>query len=79
MDAAAKGLSTYASTRPTRLLVVRATKEPWPEWVTVAPDQGWGGRAEAILVRDVAASHLGVLLEPHVRTLAQAIAEVVRP
>ena len=31
---------------PTRLLVVCATKEPRPEWSTVAPDQGWCGRAE---------------------------------
>jgi thioesterase domain-containing protein/acyl carrier protein len=76
MDAAARCLAPPASNRPTRLLVVRATKEPWPEWVTVAPDQGWGGRAEAVLVRDVAANHLGVLREPHVRTLAQAIEEV---
>jgi amino acid adenylation domain-containing protein len=75
-DTAAKCLAAQAGKLPTRLLVVRATKEPWPEWVTVAPDQGWGGRAEAVLVRDVAANHLGVLREPHVRTLAQAIEEV---
>jgi len=76
LEAAAKCLVPQASKQPTRLLVVRATNEPWPEWVTIAPDQGWGGRAEAVLVRDVAANHLGVLLEPHVRSLAQAIKEV---
>jgi thioesterase domain-containing protein len=75
-DTAAKCLAAQAGKLPTRLLVVRATKEPWPEWVTIAPDQGWEGRAEAVLVRDVAANHLGVLREPHVRTLAQAIEEV---
>ena len=76
MDAAARSLATQAGRQPKLLLVVRATKEPRPEWVTVAPDQGWGGRAEAVLVRDVPANHLGVLLEPHVRTLAHALAEV---
>jgi hypothetical protein len=42
----------------TRLLIMLATKEPWPDWVTVAPDQGWGDRADTILVCDVPADFL---------------------
>jgi thioesterase domain-containing protein len=76
MDAAAGQLTTDLSKQPTRLLIVRATEEPWPEWVTIAPAQGWEGRAEEVLVREVAANHLGVLLKPHVRILAQAIGEL---
>jgi amino acid adenylation domain-containing protein len=60
----------------TRVLVVRASREPWPEYVRIAPDQGWGGWADSVVVRDVPANHLGVLREPHVRLLAQALAEV---
>jgi hypothetical protein len=33
-------------------------------------------RAETVLVRDVPANHLGVLRDPHVHTLAQAVAEI---
>jgi thioesterase domain-containing protein len=61
---------------PTRLLVVCATKEPRPEWSTVAPDQGWCGRAETVVLCNVPADHLGVLREPHVRMLAQAVSQI---
>ena len=70
VDAETERFAASPAKLPTRLLIVRATKEPWPDWVTVAPDQGWGGRADTILVRDVPANHLGVLRDPHVRTLA---------
>lgn len=76
VDAETERFAASPAKLPARLLIVRATKEPWPDWVTVAPDQGWGGRADAILVRDVPANHLGVLRDPHVRTLAQAVADV---
>ena len=76
MDAETERFAAHTSRLPTRLLVVRATQEPWPDWVTVTPDQGWGDRAETVLVRDVPANHLGVLRDPHVRTLAKAVAEI---
>jgi amino acid adenylation domain-containing protein len=60
----------------TRVLVVCASKEPWPTYVRIAPDQGWSGWADSVVVRNVPANHLGVLREPHLRLLAQALAEV---
>lgn len=60
----------------TRVLVVCASREPWPTYVRVAPDQGWKGWADSVVVRDVPANHLGVLRDPHVRLLAQALSEV---
>jgi amino acid adenylation domain-containing protein len=59
----------------TRVLVVCASKEPWPAYVRVAPDQGWQGWADSVVVRCVPANHLGVLRDPHVRLLARALAE----
>ena len=64
---------------PTRLLIIRATQDGRPGWMTVAPDHGWNERAATLLVRNVPADHLGVLAEPHVRVLAQAINEVSNP
>jgi amino acid adenylation domain-containing protein len=60
----------------TRVLVVCAGEEPWPSHIRVAPDQGWNGWAERVEVRSVPANHLGVLRDPHVRLLAEALAEV---
>jgi amino acid adenylation domain-containing protein len=59
-----------------RVLVVCASREPWPTYVRVAPDQGWKGWADTVIVRNVPANHLGVLRDPHVRLLAAALAEV---
>jgi hypothetical protein len=59
-----------------RLLIGRATREPWPAWVTIAHDQGWGERAEQVVVCDIPANHLGVLRDLYVRELARAVAEV---
>lgn len=56
-----------------RLLVVRAARDPKPSWVQVRRDLGWSQRAEEVLLRDVDATHLGLLREPYVRNLAQAI------
>ena len=75
-DVEAARFAARAGKLATRLLVVRATKEPWPEWVTVAPDHGWSGRADTLLVRDIPANHLGVMIDPHVRALAQAVGEI---
>ena len=56
-----------------RLLVVRATTEALAPWKTVAGDQGWGSRAANVVVHDIPATHMGVLKEPHVRSLAEAV------
>ena len=58
-----------------RLLVVRATNESRPAWM--ANHLGWRGLAKRFVARDVPASHLGLLQEPHVRQVAGAIAEVL--
>jgi thioesterase domain-containing protein len=60
------------------LLVVRATEEPMPDWMVVDPDQGWGRRAKKVIIHDIAANHLGVLREPHVRSLARAVADLAK-
>lgn len=62
-----------------RLLIVRATGTPVPDWQNIDRDQGWGGRARNVRVVDVEADHLGVMREPHVRTLARALDEVLSP
>jgi amino acid adenylation domain-containing protein len=59
-----------------RLLLVRATAERQPAWMTLSPDYGWGGRAARLDVHDIAADHLGVLRAPHVASLARALYEV---
>jgi thioesterase domain-containing protein len=58
-----------------RLLVVRATNEGRPAWT--AEHLGWRGLAKRFVARDVPASHLGLLQEPHVREVAGAIAELL--
>jgi len=78
-DAEAARFASRPVKLPTRLLIIRATQDGRPDWMTVAPDHGWNERAATLLVRDVPADHLGVLAEPHVRALAQAINEVSNP
>jgi amino acid adenylation domain-containing protein len=76
VDAQINRFAASPSRLPTRLLVVCATKEPRPEWSIVAPDQGWHGRAETVVLCNVPANHLGVLREPHVQMLAQAVSQI---
>jgi thioesterase domain-containing protein len=78
-DAEAARFATHPVKLSTRLLIIRATQDGRPDWITVAPDQGWNERADTLLVRDVPADHLGVLAEPYVRVLAQAVDEVSQP
>jgi amino acid adenylation domain-containing protein len=59
-----------------RLLLVRATAEPTPQWMSIADDYGWGGRAARVDVHDIFADHLGVLRAPHVASLARALYDV---
>jgi thioesterase domain-containing protein/aryl carrier-like protein len=57
-----------------RLLIVRANEdEIVAPWVKVRPDLGWAGRADQIIEHHVAAHHLHILREPHVRSLARVL------
>jgi amino acid adenylation domain-containing protein len=75
-DAIAYRFGDQVSRLPTRLLVVRAKREPYPSWLRIDEDQGWAKRAEHVERLDLEANHTGVLLEPHVRELARAIADI---
>jgi thioesterase domain-containing protein/aryl carrier-like protein len=57
-----------------RLLIVRANEDELvPPWVKVRSDLGWAGRADQIIEHYVAAHHLHILREPHVRSLARLL------
>jgi thioesterase domain-containing protein/acyl carrier protein len=57
-----------------RLLIVRANEDEMvPSWVKVRSDLGWAGRADQIIEQHVAAHHLHILREPHVRSLARVL------
>lgn len=57
-----------------RLLIVRANEdEMFPPWVKVRSDLGWAGRAGQIVEHHVAAHHLQILRDPHVRGLARVL------
>ena len=64
--------------RPKRLsgtlLIIRATREPTPDWLRPPGDQGWGGFSKEVVVHDIPAFHLEVLEEPHVQSLARELA-----
>jgi len=60
-----------------RLLIVRALDHAFPIWVHLAPHLGWQGLSKRLLVRDVSATHLGMLQDRHVRVVAQAIVEAM--
>ncbi len=73
LEAEVRRFCAHSSFVEARLWVVRATKAPSPKWRIVDGTQGWSQRAAQVSVRDVAADHLGVMREPHVRTLAQVV------
>jgi len=58
-----------------RLLVVRALGEHTPDWMDVDATHGWRHRAADVRVHDIHADHLGVLREPHVRSLARVLVD----
>jgi thioesterase domain-containing protein/acyl carrier protein len=58
-----------------RLLIVRALGEQTPDWMAVDATHGWARRAKEVRVHDIQADHLGVLRDPHVRSLARALVE----
>jgi amino acid adenylation domain-containing protein len=59
------------------LLVVRAVAESQPSWIELAPHLGWLGLAEHLITRDVAATHVNLLREPHVRKVAIAMTDAL--
>ena len=73
IDAAVERFAARATRLGSPLLIVRATREPSPDWVTLEPDLGWSRLAEQVTVLDVPAEHLGILRAPHVQLLADAI------
>jgi len=60
-----------------RLLSIRATAEVLPSWMTLTQDLGWAGLADRLSIRDVAATHMELLHEPHVQAVADAMAEAI--
>lgn len=56
------------------LVVVRAVREPIPDWMAISGDHGWGARATRVSVHDIEADHLGVLKAPEVDRLAEVLA-----
>ena len=73
VDAEIDRFAARSATVGGRLMIVRATAEELPAWMEVGADHGWGGRAPAVDVHDIAADHLGVLRDPHVRSLARFV------
>jgi thioesterase domain-containing protein len=62
-----------------RLLIVRANEdEVVPPWVKVRSDLGWAGRADHVIEHQIAAHHLQILREPHVRSLTIVLARETR-
>ncbi len=60
------------------LLMIRSTLRTFGVGVTADPALGWGGAAERLTVRDVAAEHTDVVRPPHVRLLAEALNAALR-
>lgn len=76
VDAEVERWSARAGRIDARLVVVRATAAAQASWQIVADDHGWGGRGSPVVVHDVRADHLGVMREPHVRSLARVLDEL---
>ena len=60
-----------------RLLIFRALAQTLPSWTNFAPHLGWQALSDRLVTCDVAASHLGILKEPHVHRLAEALTEAM--
>ena len=57
-----------------RLLIVHASaEESHPPWLRIRSDMGWAGRADWVIEHAIAASHLRILREPYVRSLARLL------
>lgn len=69
-------LQAFAATQKrinASLLVVRGTEEHVPSWMEIDPHLGWAGRAARVTVKNIDSDHLGVLREPYVQGIAQAL------
>jgi thioesterase domain-containing protein len=49
----------------------------FPSWMTLEPHLGWDGLARKLVFLDVAATHMELLHEPHVRVVAEILAEAL--
>ncbi|MBX7083015.1 MAG: amino acid adenylation domain-containing protein [Nannocystaceae bacterium] len=77
VDAEVQRFSRRDATVQAPVHVVRATREPWPRWMSIAPDQGWAGRGGSVLVHEVDSDHRGVMRQPYVQVIADALAGVL--
>lgn len=75
VEAEVRRFAGASSRLSARLLIVRALGEQTPDWMAVDAAHGWGRRAKEVRVHDIHADHLGVLRDPHVRSLARALVE----
>jgi thioesterase domain-containing protein len=60
-----------------QLLIIRATAESQPTWMEVSADLGWTGLSDRLITRDVAATHMELLRDPHVLEVAGAMDEAL--
>ena len=74
VDAAVERFAARPKRLSGPLLIIRATREPTPDWLRPPGDQGWGGFSKEVVVHDIPAFHLEVLEEPHVQSLARELA-----
>jgi amino acid adenylation domain-containing protein len=58
---------------PARGLLFRATKSMNPVWTDVQPDYGWRALCQQLDSWDITGSHLEILREPAVQTIAHAL------
>jgi thioesterase domain-containing protein/acyl carrier protein len=70
----ASGLTAISA----RLLSVRALTQDLTAGMELAPHLGWEGLSPRLVIGDVAATHLGLLREPHVRDVARMITDALK-
>jgi thioesterase domain-containing protein/acyl carrier protein len=60
-----------------RLLIFRALVQNVPGWMSFAPHLGWESLSNRLETCDVAASHLGLLQDPHVQVVAKTLSDAM--
>ncbi len=60
-----------------RLLIFRALVQNVPSWMSFAPHLGWEALSNRLETCDVAASHLGLLQDPHVQIVAKTLGDAM--
>lgn len=73
VDAEVERFSAVPARVAAPIHVVRATREPWPRWLRIRPDQGWAPRTPEVRVLEVPADHRAVLQPPFVAEIAAAL------